>query len=129
MAPDKDIMYNQSNKAALEFAKHAIQFAFLLNGAAATALFTKVDKGYENAAIFFCLGAICAVFVMAGAYIVQILICETWRQDNDPISVFFFRKWRSLSIKYIEDMRLCCMCLWLISMVCSIVGAVLAAAV
>ena len=41
MVPDHDNIYRDSNYMAMQYAKHAIQFAFLLNGAAATAFFAK----------------------------------------------------------------------------------------
>ncbi len=115
---DNGRLYEQSNQAAIDYAKNAIQFAFLLNGAAATTMFAQITKGFETAAITFTVGAIFAVFTMAFSYVLQSFLSETWRQDCDPIIYMGL----NISLKSLEILRFCIGGLWLVSMMCTIIG-------
>lgn len=127
MEPDRDKLYRDSNKAAMEYAKNAIQFIFLLNGASATALFSKTDRVFIFPASLFALGAFLAVLCVGLTYIVQMFICETWRQDVEPYKMFILGKWRDVSIAQIEWSRTIAIALWLMSAVLFIVGLICAA--
>lgn len=116
--------YRDSNKATMEYGKNTIQFSFLLNGAAATALFAKTGTDYLCAAIFFATGAGTATFCMGMGYILQFLLTETWRQ-KDPVQLPILGKTRYFPYSRIENIRLFTMLLWIFSMIffiCGIVG-------
>lgn len=119
-------MYKESNSAALQYARNAIQFAFFLNGAAATALFAKSGTSFISSACIFAVGAAFATICMGGSYLVQMLICETWRQPGEKISYIFCGKLRQISHIGIEWFRIIVILLWVISMVCFFIATFIA---
>lgn len=129
MALNRDEMYRDTNKGAMDYAKNAIQFAFLLNGAAATALFAKAGKEYVFSAAFLALGALAAVFCMGLSYVVQMLLAETWRQETSPYNFYIFGKWRRFTFEQIESVRSIAIVVWCVSIVLSFVGLMMAATV
>lgn len=117
MAPNRDEVYRDSNFAAIEYAKNAIQFAFLLNGAAATALFAKAGKDFVFSASLLAIGAALATVCMGVSYIVQLLVAETWRQESNGINFIAAGKWRNISIFAVEWIRVVALLFWVSSMV------------
>ena len=111
----------------MEYSKNAIQFAFLLNGAAATALLSKSDNAYLCAAIYLAMGAGLAVLCMGTTYVTQILLCETWIQEKEPYNIFFLGKWRKFTYANIELTRMVAIALWILSMAMFFVGTYKAA--
>ncbi len=129
MAIDRDQMFRDSSKGAMNYAKNAIQFAFLLNGAAATALFAKAGKEYVLSAAFLALGALAAVLCMGLSYGVQILLADTWRQETSPYDFYIFGKWRKFTFEQIERVRSIAIIVWCISIALSFIGLMMAAVV
>lgn len=129
MAIDRDQMFRDSSKGAMNYAKNAIQFAFLLNGAAATALFAKAGKEYVLSAAFLALGALAAVLCMGLSYGVQILLADTWRQETSPYDFYIFGKWRKFTFEQIERVRSIAILVWCISIALSFIGLMMAASV
>jgi len=129
MAIDRDQMFRDSSKGAMNYAKNAIQFAFLLNGAAATALFAKAGKEYVLSAAFLALGALAAVLCMGLSYGVQILLADTWRQETSPYDFYIFGKWRKFTFEQIERVRSIAIIVWCISITLSFIGLMMAAVV
>ena len=111
-------MYKESNSAAIQYAKNAIQFSFLLNGAAATALFAKAGTSYIFPAGIFAFGASLATVCMGVTYLVQMLVSETWRQGGEYITFPFFGKIRTIPRMRVEWFRMVAIFLWVASMVC-----------
>lgn len=73
--------FKQTNQFAIEYSIKTIWSAFLINGAATTAILSsKIEKFYP-AAMFFALGAILAVIAFGIAYIYILMLCETWRPN------------------------------------------------
>ena len=73
--------FKQTNQAAIEYSIKTIWSAFLINGAATTAILSsKIEKFYP-AAMFFALGAILAVIAFGIAYIYILMLGETWRHS------------------------------------------------
>lgn len=129
MAINRDEMYRESNKGAMDYAKNAIQFAFLLNGAAATALFAKAGKEYVFSAAVLAIGALLAVLCMGLTYGIQMLLAETWRQENSPYSFYIWGKWRKITFEQIEALRGVAISVWILSIALSFIGLIMAAAV
>lgn len=128
MTIDNAEVYRDSNKATIDYAKNAIQFVFLLNVAAATALFAKSGTEFIVAAILFALGAGMATICMGATYITQFLITETWRQ-GDPVRLELFGTVREYPLVRIEAIRTFTMILWVAAMLlfaCGIGGALAA---
>lgn len=123
----KEEMYKESNAAAIQFAKNAIQFSFLLNGAAATALFAKTGTSFISSACTFAIGAAFSTLCMGATYIVQTLICETWRQEGIYIQILFCGKIIKISHATIELLRAVAIVIWIISMILFFTGAYMAA--
>ncbi len=124
---NKDELFRDSNKAAMTYSKNAIQFSFILNGMAAAAMFANTSKLYTGPAFVFAFGALLAVFCMGGAYIVQCLLTETWRQDKDPIQVYVWSGFISISLFTIEKIRIALVALWLLSILMTLGGFIWAA--
>ena len=129
MAINRDEMFRDSNKGAMDYAKNAIQFAFLLNGAAATALFAKAGKEYVFSAAVLAIGALLAVLCMGLTYGIQMLLAETWRQENSPYSFYILGKWRKITFEQIEALRGVAISVWILSIALSFIGLIIAAAV
>ena len=129
MAIDRDQMFRDSSKGAMNYAKNAIKFAFLLNGAADTALFAKAGKEYVLSAAFLALGALAAVLCMGLSYGVQILLADTWRQETSPYDFYIFGKWRKFTFEQIERVRSIAIIVWCISITLSFIGLMMAAVV
>ena len=129
MTINRDEMYRESNKGAMDYAKNAIQFAFLLNGAAATALFAKAGKEYVFSASVLAIGALLAVICMGFTYGIQMLLAETWRQENSPYSFYILGKWRKITFEQIEALRGVAISVWILSIALSFIGLIIAAAV
>ena len=115
-------MYKESNSSAIQYAKNAIQFSFLLNGAAATALFAKTGTVFILPACIFASGAALATVCMGVTYLVQMLISETWRQEGEYIHFPFFGKIRSIPRMRVEWYRMVAIVLWITSMACFFVA-------
>lgn len=116
-------IYKDSNKAAMDYAKDAIRFAFFLNGAAATALFAKVQVVFVFPAALFAIGAALAVFCMGFSYIVQLALAETWRQGGPRYSFHIGPKEIFLTRSTMETGRLVAIVFWLSSMILFFCGA------
>ena len=129
MTINRDEMYRESNKGAMDYAKNAIQFAFLLNGAAATALFAKAGKEYVFSAAVLAIGALLAVLCMGLTYGIQMLLAETWRQENSPYSFYILGKWRKITFEQIEALRGVAISVWILSIALSFIGLIMAASV
>lgn len=129
MVISRDEMYRESNKGAMDYAKNAIQFAFLLNGAAATALFAKAGKEYVFSAAVLAIGALLAVLCMGLTYGIQMLLAETWRQENSPYSFYILGKWRKITFEQIEALRGVAISVWILSIALSFIGLIMAAVV
>ena len=104
-------MYYQTNQASVDYSKMIFNSAFLLNGAAATALLASKIKTFYCAAIFFGFGALSALIGMGLSYAYIMLLAETWRQEpkdfeSNGIRVYVLGKWRNLSLAKIENLRL-----------------------
>lgn len=110
-------IYRDSNKMAMEYAKNAIQFAFFLNGAAATALFSKTNNLFVAPAAIFAWGAAFAVFCMGFSYLVQLALAETWKQEGPLYDFHIGPKTIQLTIRKIETGRAIAILFWIISMV------------
>ena len=61
-------IFQDSNKIAAEYARHAIAFAFYLNGAAATAILAAGKTEFYGAALWMGLGAAFAVLCIGLSY-------------------------------------------------------------
>ena len=122
MPQNRDELYRDANNMVMQYAKYAIQFAFLLDGAAATALFTKVGDAYTTAASIFAFGAWCAVVCMGVTYVTQLLIAETWRQDPNNMQIYFWGKWRHCTEAHAERARYAACGFWIAAMVLAFVG-------
>lgn len=117
-------MYKESNTAAIQFAKSSIQYSFFLNGAAATALFAKTGSNFIAPACVFAGGAALATVSMAIAYIVQIVLCETWVKDGPYYDFVVWDKAWKISRTGIEKWRTSAMILWFFSILLFIVAAI-----
>lgn len=122
MPPNRDELYRDTNNMVMQYAKHAIQFAFLLDGAAATALFAKAGDAYTTAASIFAFGAWFAVVSMGASYVAQLLIAETWRQDPDNMQIYFWGKWRHCTQAHAERARYAACGFWIAAIVLAFVG-------
>ena len=98
-------MYKQSNKAAIDFGKMILRGAFLLNGASVTALLSTGQQKFYAAALTFGWGAAWAVVATIAAYLHQMLIAETWRNDDGSAYIPYFKGYR-LSWERVEYLRL-----------------------
>lgn len=124
MGIDRNEMFRDTNKSAMEYARHAIQFSFLLNGAAATALFAKDGMLFVNAACWFAVGSGVAVICMGVAYLVQILIASALPYEDNVCRFLFLGKVRLLSPLGVENARVAAIILWALSIVFFFVGAI-----
>lgn len=121
-------VFQDTNNLAAEFAHHAINFAFYLNGAAATAILAAGKTEFYPAALWMGSGAACAVACMGLAYLYMLVLGETWRQketEKDGVKGFYYPVWNSnvfLSTRATEKLRLVPIGLWLLSMVLFFIG-------
>ena len=116
-------MFRESNKMAVEYAKGAIQFAFLLNGAAATALFAKTQVAFVAPAATFAFGAVAAVLCMGASYVVQLLMLETWRHPGPLYPFEIGAKTYKITLGQMEICRLVAISFWVISIIFFFAGA------
>ena len=105
-------MYKQTNQASIDFSIKTIWSLFLINGAAATALFSTGEKYFYYPALIFAVGAIAAVITFGLSYFYSLLLSETWRPEYEissssekflPIKFFGFGP--TLSLNTIGNLR------------------------
>lgn len=102
-------MFKQSNQAAIDFAKMLYQYLFLLNGAAAVALFSTKEVKFFLPAALFAIGALVTIAGIGIAYFYTMLLAETWRQGAENTQkvfvVYFIKNW-ACTLKQVEQLRL-----------------------
>lgn len=125
MPVDRNDMYRDSNMGTMEYAKNAIQFSFLLNGAAATALFAKAGGAFVFPASVLAVGAAFATLCMGISYVAQLLLTETWHQKS-VLSGFIVYCGLKISLIKIEIIRFSAIFFWLLSMISFFCGIYLA---
>lgn len=120
---DRRELYKDANKMAMDYGKSSIQFAFYLNGAAATALFAKSQAIFVYPAVFFACGAALAILCMGFSYLVQLALAETWKEEGPQYALSLGLKTVWLTMANIETGRLISILLWVGAMVLFGVGA------
>ena len=125
-------IFQDSNKFSAEYARHAISYAFYLNGAAATAILAAGKTEFYPAAIILGVGAAIAVLCIGVSYVYILLIGETWRQtgtEKNGVVGVYFPIWNSdifIPLRTVWKLRFIPVALWIISVVFFIKGAVVA---
>lgn len=124
----------QTNKATIEYSVRTISSLFLLNGAAATALFASKIPDFYPSAIILGLGAFCAVTAFGASYLYNMLLSDTWRPDNEDFTedekVFkldFIGSNKKVSYRDIQKYRLIPIAIVLCSMILFLVGMIVCA--
>ncbi len=91
-------LIKQTNQAALDYALKAIQFLFLINGAAATAILAgKIERLYPSA-IWFGICACAAILLLGLSYVYNLLLteylmdCLHAREDKPTHEIILFCK-------------------------------------
>lgn len=111
----------QTNGASIEYSVKTLQFLFLINGAAATALLATGNVVFYTSAIWLAIGAMLAVLTFGVSYLYSLLISVTWSQEenkNKKYEVYFLFKKRFLTLEQIENLRLVPIIFTLFSIVC-----------
>ena len=123
-------IFQDSNKIASEYARHAISFAFYLNGAAATAILATGKTDFYGAAIWMGFGAVCAVLCIGISYFYMLIVADTWRQEEterNGVKGFNYQIWNSLvfiSTKNTEKLRYVPIVFWVLSIIFFIFGLI-----
>lgn len=99
-------VFKQANQGAIDFSKMVYQSTFLLNGAAATALFSARNEEFYLSAAIYAFGAMSVIIGMALAHFYSLAIAKSWdvyNEDSNDIYLIFFKvksenieKWRML---------------------------------
>ena len=125
-------IFQDSNKVASEYARHAISFSFYLNGAAATAILASGKTDFYSTAISLGFGAAFAVISMGLSYIYEMLVANTWKEEeierNNIKGFYHFVICKNIFIsnKLFEILRLIPILFWLFSVISFFTGLFLA---
>jgi protein-S-isoprenylcysteine O-methyltransferase Ste14 len=75
-------LFKQSNQAAIDFARNALSYLFLLNGAAAAALLAQGAFWFKMTACLFAMGALFSIFAFTLAYLHMKAAAYSWIMES-----------------------------------------------